>query len=42
MERAVQTYTTLFQVFYTTRVDGVLEIWDFMFDQSVPIFPLKD
>ena len=28
-------------VFYTTRVDGVLEVWDFLYEQRVPILPVK-
>ena len=28
-------------VFFTTRVDGVLEIWDFLYQQKGPILPVK-
>ena len=28
-------------VFYTIRVDGVLEVWDFLFEQRLPILPVK-
>ena len=28
-------------MFFTTRVDGVLEIWDFLYRQKGPILPVK-
>ena len=28
-------------VFYTIRVDGVLEVWDFLFEQRRPVLPVK-
>ena len=28
-------------MFFTTRVDGVLEIWDFLYQQKGPILPVK-
>ena len=28
-------------VFLTTRVDGVLETWDFLYQQNAPILPIK-
>ncbi|XP_023322611.1 dynein intermediate chain 2, axonemal [Eurytemora carolleeae] len=28
-------------VFYTIRVDGVLEVWDFLFEQRLPVLPVK-
>ena len=35
-----KTYPRL-SVFFTTRVDGVLEIWDFLYRQKGPILPVK-
>ena len=36
-------FTSFFRlsVFFTTRVDGVLEIWDFLYQQKGPILPVK-
>ena len=33
--------STRLSVFFTTRVDGVLEIWDFLYQQKGPILPVK-
>ena len=39
-KRHKKTYSRL-SVFFTTRVDGVLEIWDFLYRQKGPILPVK-
>jgi hypothetical protein len=28
-------------VFFTTRMDGVMEVWDFLFQHRVPVCPLR-
>ena len=28
-------------MFFTTRVDGVMEVWDFLYQQKGPILPIK-